>query len=183
MLRNSIGRTAVIASLLFSVARSVRAADDQYASLKPLLGTWLIDRNCGGAKDKFLVIFKRLPKTVVAQFRSPKNSEMNFGRADIVATSEEDHYRTVTALPNDPVLKALNVKSIAGNLVVSNDEEEDDLPNNYITYSSRVSVISSLVTIRLRDHYRKATFLFNAESPLGKQTCRGTAAKQPAVKK
>jgi hypothetical protein len=169
--------------LLVLTAPVARAAEDQYASLKPLMGTWIVDRDCRGMKDRFNVVIKRLPKTVVANFSSLKTPPTDMGRADIVSAGEEDHYRVVTALPNNPVLKALNVKSIGGSLTVSSDEsEEDALPNNYITVSSKVSVLTSLVTIKLRDKYKKATFLFSTESPMGKETCRGSAAKQPAKK-
>ena len=113
----------------------------------------------------------------------PAKPEASWGKADIVSTGEEDHYRVVTTLPNNPILKTLRMTSVAGSLVVSTDEEEEDsLPNNYITSSSKVSVLTSLLTIRLRAKYKKATFIFNVESPLGKQTCRGSGVKQPAKK-
>jgi hypothetical protein len=180
MIRN-IGLAAAFVLLLLS---PVRAAEDQYASLKPLLGTWLADRDCRIYKDQVLVVFTRLPKTVLAEFRDPKKPAVSWGKADIVATGEEDHYRAVTVLPGNPVLKALGLSSVGGSVNVSTEEEdEDSLPNNYITSSSKVSVLSSLLTIRLRSKYKKATFIFNVESPMGKQTCRGSGVKQPAAKK
>lgn len=169
--------------LLLVLTPPLARAEDDYASLKPLLGTWLADRDCRVYKDKVLVVFKRLPKTVLVEFRDPAKPEASWGKADIVSTGEEDHYRVVTTLPNNPILKTLRMTSVAGSLVVSTDEEEEDsLPNNYITSSSKVSVLTSLLTIRLRAKYKKATFIFNVESPLGKQTCRGSGVKQPAKK-
>jgi hypothetical protein len=169
------------ALLLLLLALPARAAD-QYAPLKGLLGVWVVDRDCAGVKDRFVAVFKKLPKQMTADFLNAKNQSM--GRADIVSTGEEDHYRVLTALPNNPVLQSLGVNSISGSLTVStNEDEEDGLKNNYITCSSKVSVLTSLVTIKLREKYKKATFLFTVESPLGKQTCRGTGAKQPAPKK
>ena len=177
-------RNSWLAALLL-LPLSARAAEDQYASLKPLMGTWLVDRDCRVYRDKVLVVFSRLPKTVLVEFRSPGKSEASFGKADIVATGEEDHYRAVTVLPGNPVLKALGISSVGGSVTVSteDDDEEDSLPHNYITSSSKVSVLTSLLTIRLRSKYKKATFIFNTESPLGKQTCRGSGVKRPAAKK
>ncbi|MBI2386964.1 MAG: hypothetical protein HYV14_13310 [Elusimicrobia bacterium] len=177
-------RNLWLAALLL-LPLSARAAEDQYASLKPLMGTWLVDRDCRIYRDKVLVVFSRLPKTVLVEFRSPGKSEASFGKADIVATGEEDHYRAVTVLPGNPVLKALGISSVSGSVNVSTEEEddEDSLPNNYITSSSKVSVLSSLLTIRLREKYKKGTFIFNVESPMGKQTCRGSGVKRPAAKK
>jgi len=171
-----------ITLLLLCLALPARAADDAYTPLKGLLGTWVVDRDCNGLKDRFVAVFKRLPKQMTADFLNAKNQSM--GRADIVSTGEEDHYSVVTAMPNNPVLQTLGVKSIGGSLTVStDDDEEDGLKNNYITCSSRVSVLTSLVTIKLRDKHKKGTFLFTTESPLGKSTCRGSASKQPAKKK
>lgn len=182
MRKNTYGRAAATAALLCCFALPARAADDQYSPLKGLLGAWVVDRDCNGIKDRFVTVFKRLPKQMTAEFLNAKNASM--GRADIVSTGEEDHYRVVTALPNNPILQTLGVSSIGGSLTVStNEDEEDGLKNNYITCSSRVSVLTSLVTIKLRDKHKKATFLFTTESPLGKSTCRGSAAKQPAKKK
>ena len=65
---------------------SARASEDQYASLKPLMGAWLVDRDCRVYKDKVLVVFSRLPKTVLVEFRSPGKTEALWGKADIVAT-------------------------------------------------------------------------------------------------
>jgi HSP20 family molecular chaperone IbpA len=176
-------RKAALLLLLILAAPLARAADE-YASLKPLLGTWLADRDCRVYKDKVLVVFKRLPKTVLVEFRDPAKPEASWGKADIVATGEEDHYRVVTTLPGNPVLKALGISTVGGSVNVSTQEEEEDaLPNNYITSSSKVSVLTSLLTIRLRAKYKKATFIFNVESPMGKQTCRGSGVKQPAAKK
>jgi len=164
---------------------SARAAEDQYASLKPLMGTWLVDRDCRVYKDKVLVVFSRQPKSVLVEFRSPGKTEALWGKADIVATEEEDHYRAVTVLPGNPVLKALGISSVSGSVTVSTEDEddEDSLPHNYITSSSKVSMLSSLLTIRLRSKYKKGTFIFNVDSPLGKQTCRGSGVKRPAAKK
>lgn len=172
----------LVTALALLLPASARAADDQYASLKPLLGSWLVDRDCRVYKDKVLVVFTRLPKTVLVEFRDPKKPAASWGRADIVATGEEDHYRMAASLPNNQVLKALNLKSVGGSVVVSTEEEEDELPNNYVTSSSRVSALTSLLTIKLRDRYRKATFLFKTDSPLGGQSCRGAGSKQPASK-
>lgn len=172
------------ALLLLSPAVSARAADDSYAALKPLLGTWLVDRDCRVLKDRVLVVVKRLPKTVLVEFRDPKKPASSWGKADIVTAGEEDHYRVFTAMPDHPLTKALGVKSIQGSMGVSDDEDEPDGPGkDYITVSSRVSALSSMLTIKLRDNYKKATFLFKAESPLGGQTCRGVGVKQPAAKK
>ncbi len=169
-----------ITALLLCLAFPARAAD-QYTPMKGLVGVWVVDRDCSGVKDRFVAVFKQLPKQMTAEFLNAKNQSM--GRADIASTGEENHYRVVTALPNNPVLETLGVKSIGGSLTVStNEDEEDGLKNNYITCSSKVSVLTSLVTIKLRDKYKKATFLFTTESPLGKQQCRGTGAKQPAKK-
>jgi hypothetical protein len=181
-MRTTFGRLGMIASLLSCLALPARAAGDAYAPLKGLLGTWVVDRDCNGVKDRFVAVFKQLPKQMTADFLSAKNQSM--GRADIVTTGEEDHYRVVTALPNNPVLTTLGVKSIGGSLTAStNEDEEDGLKNNYLTCSSQVSVLTSLVTIKLREKYKKATFLFTTESPLGKSTCRGSGTKQPAPKK
>jgi len=163
---------------------AVSARADDFASLKPLLGTWLVDRDCRTYKDKVLVVFTRLPKTMLAEFRDPKKPESSWGKTDIHFAGEEDHYRVVTTLPSNQVLKTLRIGSVGGSLNVSSEEEdEDSLPNNYITSSSKVSVLSSLLTIRLRSKYKKATFIFNVDSPMGKQTCKGAGVKQPAAKK
>lgn len=173
----------LLAALFLCFSVSARAADD-YASLKGLLGTWTVDRDCRGRKDRFSAVIRRLPKTVQANFLSLATPSKDMGRADIVFTGEEDHYRAVTVVPNNPVLRALKIKAVGGSLNVSTEDDEGDgLANNYITCSSKVSVLSSLVTIRLRDNYKKATFLFTVDSPMGKEQCRGTAIKQPAAKK
>lgn len=177
-------RNLWLAALLLSPL-PVRAAEDQYAALKPLLGTWLVDRDCRVYRDKVLAVFTRQPKSVLVEFRSPGKTEALWGKADIVATGEEDHYRAVTVLPGNPVLKTLGISSVSGSVNVSTEDEddEDSLPHNYITSSSKVSMLSSLLTIRLREKYRKGTFIFNVDSPLGKQTCRGSGVKRPAAKK
>lgn len=69
------------------------------------------------------------------------------------------------------------------NVSTEDEDDEDSLPHNYITSTSKVSMLSSLLTIRLRSKYKKATFIFNTESPLGKQTCRGSGVKRPSAKK
>ncbi len=177
-------RAAVFSLLLLPLALPARAEGDDSASLKPLLGTWLVNRDCRVYKDKVLVVFTRLPKTVLVEFRDPKKPAASWGKADIVSAGEEDHYRVVTVLPNNPVLKTMGIKSVPGSLVVSDDESEPDGPGkDYLTCSSRVSVLTSLLTIKLRDKYKKATFLFKVDSPLGSRTCRGAGVKQPAAKK
>lgn len=174
-------RNLLLLSLLCFAAPS--RADD-YASLKPLLGSWLVDRDCVVYKDKVLVVFTKLSKTMLAEYKDPKKPEVSWGKTDIVSTGEEDHYRVVTAVPNDKALKTLRISSVGGSLnVTTKEEDEDSLPNNYITSSSKVSVLSSLLTVRLRSKYKKATFVFSVNSPLGKQQCRGTGVKQPAAKK
>ena len=112
--------------LLLVLTPPLARAEDDYASLKPLLVTWLADRDCRVYKDKVLVVFKRLPKTVLVEFRDPAKPEASWGKADIVSTGEEDRYRVVTTLPNNPILKTLRMTSVAGSLVVSTDEEEED---------------------------------------------------------
>lgn len=175
---------SLLACAVLLLTAGVPSRADDYASLKGLLGTWTVDRDCRGRKDRFTAIIRKFPKTMRANFLSSSTPSKDMGQADIVFTGEEDHYRAVTVLPNNPVLKALKVKAIGGSLNVSTEDDEGDgLPNNYITCSSRVSVLSSLVTIRLRDKYTKATFLFTVDSPMGKEQCRGTAVKQPAPKK
>lgn len=140
---------AAIAFLLLSSALPARAAEDKYAALKPLLGTWFVDRQCGRVQDRLLVVFRRLPKTVLGEFYDAKDPKVSIGRADIVSAGEDDRYRVVIALPNNPVLKALNLRSLAGSMVVSDDPDEPDGPGkDYITRSSRVSVLTSLVTIK-----------------------------------
>lgn len=177
MLRN------LAACVVLLLSASPVHADD-FASLKPLLGSWLVDRDCRVYKDKVLVVFTRLPKTMLAEFRDPKKPESSWGKTDILFNGEEDHYRVLTTLPGNQILKTLRVGSVGGSLNVSTEEEdEDSLPNNYITSSSKVSVLSSLLTIRLRSKYKKATFIFNVETPMGKQTCKGSGVKQPAAKK
>lgn len=180
MTRNLLLASA-FAFLLLSPAR---AEGDEYAAVKPLLGTWLVDRDCKVYKDKVLVVFKRLPKSVLVEFRDPKKPEASWGKADIVSAGEEDRYRVLTTLPGNPILKGLGVKSVSGSMVVSDDADEPEGPGkDYITVSSRVSVLTSLLTIKLRDGYKKATFIFKTDSPLGSQQCRGSGAKKPAAKK
>lgn len=173
----------LLAVLLVCAAVSARAADN-YSSLKGLLGTWTVDRDCRGRKDRFTAVIRKLPKTMRATFLSTSTPPKDMGLSDIVFTGEEDHYKAITVLPNNPVLKALKVKAIAGGLNVSTEDDEgDSLPNNYMTVSSQVSVLKAMTTIRLRDGYKKATFLFTTESPMGKEQCRGTAVKQAPAKK
>ena len=173
--------TLILALVLLSPA--ARAAGDQYASLKPLLGTWIVDKTCGTYKDRVLVVIKRLPKTVVANFHDLKMTQ-NLGRADIFSAGEDGRYNIVAALPDNEVLKAMGLKSIAGTLVVSDDDSDPEGPGkDYLTMSSRVSVLSNLLTIKLRENYKKATFILKTESPLGGQTCKGSGSKLPAPKK
>jgi hypothetical protein len=175
-------RASAIALLLLP-APSFAAQADPYSSLKPLTGTWLVDRECKAVKDKLLVEFVRLSSSVLAEFRNPQTNA-RIGRADIFAEKAKDHFRIVTTLPDNPVLKALNMDSVTGSLVVSDDPDEPDGPGkDYLTSSTKISMLTALATVKLRSHYKKATFLFTTESPLGKEQCRGTAAKQPAPKK
>jgi hypothetical protein len=176
-------RIATIILLLLPAPAFAAKAADPYSSLKPLIGTWLVDRECKAVKDKLLVEFVRLSGSVLAEFRNP-TTQARVGRADIFAERAKDHFRIVTTLPDNPVLKALNMDSVTGSLVVSDDPDEPDGPGkDYLTSSTKISMLTALATVKLRSHYKKATFLFTTDSPLGKEQCRGTASKQPAPKK
>jgi len=176
-------RNIALAALVLCLSSAVRAEGDAYAAIKPLIGSWLVDRDCKVYKDKVLVAFTKGPKAVVAEFRDPKKPAVSWGKADIVPLGEEDRYRVLTVLPNNPMLKTMGVKSITGTMVVSDDADEPEGPGkDYITVSSRVSMLTSLLTIKLRDGYKTATFIFKTESPLGAQTCRGAGKKQAAKK-
>lgn len=180
MTRNLLLASA-FALLLLAPAR---AEGDDYAAVKPLIGSWLVDRDCKVYKDKVLVIFTRQAKSVHVDLRDPRKPEASWGTADIVSQGEEDRYRVVTVLPNDRITKSLGIKAIPGSMVVSDDEDEPEGPGkDYITVSSRISVLTGLLTIKLRENYKKATFIFKADSPLGSQLCRGAGTKQPAKKK
>lgn len=162
---------------------SVRA-EDPFAAMKPLMGTWLVDRDCRVYKDRVLVVFKRLPKTVLVEFRDPKKPSISWGKADVVEVGQEDRFRVFTALPGHPIMKFMGGKPIQGTLTVADDEDEPEGPGkDHITVSSKVSVLSSLLTVKLRDNYKRATFIFKADSPLGSQQCRGAGVKQPVAKK
>lgn len=169
--------------LLLLSPLSVRA-EDPFAAMKPLMGTWLVDRDCGVYKDRVLVVFKRLTKTVLVEFRDPKKPSSSWGKADVVEVGQEDRFRVFTALPGHPIMKFMGNKPIQGTLTVADDEDEPEGPGkDHITVSSKVSVLSSLLTVKLRDNYKRATFIFKADSPLGSQQCRGSGVKQPAAKK
>lgn len=158
-------------------------AEDPFAAMKPLMGTWLVDRDCKVYKDKVLVVFKRLAKTVLVEFRDPKKPASRWGKADVVEVGEEDRFRVFTSVPGHPITKFLGSKPIQGTLTVADDEDEPEGPGkDYITVSSRVSVLSSLLTVKLRDNYKRATFIFKADSPLGSQQCRGAGVKRAAKK-
>ena len=173
---------AILLPFLLLLAAPVRAADP-FASLKPLTGTWLVDRDCKVFHDKIILVFSRLEKTVLVEFRSPKSPEKTWGKADIVYDGQEDHYFVFTSIPDNPITKSLGIDKIQGNLSVSDDPDEQGGPgHDYLTCSSNISAMTSLLAVKLKNHYKKATFTFNVNSPIGGQRCTGTGVKQPAAK-
>jgi hypothetical protein len=173
----------VIRAALFLLLASSAHASDPFLHLKPLYGTWKVKRDCKVFKDEILVEFSRLEKTVLVQFRSPKNPEKAWGKADVVYNNQEDHYLVFTAVPDHPVTKSLGLQNLQGHLSVSDDPDLTDGPgHDYLTLGSDVPVITSELAVKLRSNYSKATFTFRLNSPLGGQRCSGTGAKVGAVK-
>ena len=165
--------------LLCGVVAPARAAKDEFADLKPLIGSWLVDKQCGADKDRLLVVFTRHPKYIHMTFANPLRPEAVLGSANLFAHGVPGHFHSDVALPNNPVLKALGAESLPGNLVVSDDPDVPDGPGkDYLTCSASVGPFSSLTTIKLRDNYRKATFIFTDESPMSRDRCTGTGVKQ-----
>lgn len=181
---NFSARTLALSTLAaLLLAGSARAARDPFASLKPLIGTWLVDKDCVVNREKILAVFSRQPHSMHVEFFNPRNPGVRIGTADITSGGVEDHYRISVALPNNPVLDTLQIHSLPGSLVMSDDGDEENPGKNYMTCSLAVSVFNSQTTGKLRDHGRTATFIFKDETPLGKDQCRGTAVKQKAAPK
>lgn len=172
-------RSAFLALMLASSAH----AADPFVHLKPLYGTWLVKRDCKIFKDEVLVAFSRLDKTVLVEFSSPKAPAKIWGKADVVYNKQEDHFLVFTAVPQHPVLQSLGMNNLQGHLSVQDDPDLEDGPgHDYLTLGSDVPAITTELAVKLRNGYKKATFTFQLNSPLGGQRCTGTGAKQAAAK-
>ncbi|MFI5345807.1 MAG: hypothetical protein ACHQ51_05480 [Elusimicrobiota bacterium] len=166
-------------ALLCAAVSPARAAKDEFAELKPLLGSWLVDKECGTNKERLLVVFTRHPKYIHMEFSNPLRPDTALGSADLFAHGVPGHFHSNVALPDNPVLKSIGATSLPRNLVVSDDPDEPEGPGkDYLTCSASVGPFSSLMTIKLRDKYRKATFIFTDESPISRDRCRGSGVKQ-----
>jgi hypothetical protein len=174
-------RTLALAALL--LAGSARAARDPYAPLKPLVGAWLIDKDCVVNREKVLAVITSQPHSFHVEFFDPRRPGVRTGTGDIFSTTTPDHYRVSVQLPDNPILQTLGLKELPGTLVIADDGDEDNPGKNYLTCSLAVSVFNSQTTAKLRDRVRTATFIFKDETPLGKDQCRGTAVKQKAAPK
>ena len=167
--------------MLLGPSRRALAAQDPYAAVKPLVGTWLVDIDCVVSRDKFLFVVIREPKQLFAQFRRPDSADDVLFTADIMYKGVEDHYQVNAAVP---ALKTLGLLSLPMSLVVSDDDEDPDSPGrDYLTFSSHLPAFDSQGTVKLRDRYRKATLIFKAKSALGDNQCRGTMVKQKPARK
>jgi hypothetical protein len=176
-------RRALIAALLLSPALRAEAARDPYASLKPLVGSWLVEKDCVTDKESFLAVFTRRPRSMHFEFFDPRRPEESIGAGDIVSAGVPDHYRLSVRLPGNPVLKALRLDALPGSLVVSDDADDPDSPGkDYLTASAEASLLKSQTIVKLRDRKRKASFIFKDETPLGKDQCRGTGVKRKSAR-
>ncbi len=170
----------MFALLVLLLASPALAATDGYKPLKPLMGVWLVDRDCKVFHDKVLVEFSRLEKTVLVEFKSPKDPSKVWGKADVVYDGQEDHYRVFTSVPDHPVTKNLGIQNIQGSLSVSDDPDNPEGPgHDYLTSSSSFSALTAQLAVKLRNNFKKATFTFKMNSPMGGMSCKGTGAKQP----
>ena len=177
-------RNAAFASLAaLLLAKSARAVRDPFAELKPLVGSWLIDKDCVVNREKILAVVSRQPHSMHIEFFNPSAPGARIGTGDITSNGVEDHFRVSVQLPDNPILKQMGLTELPGSLVVSDDaENQDSSGKDSMTCSLAVSVFNSQTTAKFRDRFRKATFVFKDESPLGKDQCRGTAVKQKDAK-
>jgi hypothetical protein len=168
-------------ALSLLLAGAARAARDPFADLKPLAGSWLIDKDCVVNREKTLAVFTKQPHSIHGELFDPARPNVRLGTVDITSNGVEDHYQLVVKVPDNPILKTLGIASIPGTLVISDDTGDPDSPGkDYLSFNLAVSVFNSQTTAKLRSHYKKATFIFKDETPMGKDQCRGTAVKQKA---
>lgn len=172
------------ALLLALSAPPARAARDVYADLRPLVGTWVVDRSCGPARDRVIVRVARQSGDYFAEFLDPRDETTRLGTASILPIAgQEDRFRLGVRLANNAVLKALGLDVLPATLVFSDDpDDEESGKKDYLSVSSTVGPLNSLTTVKLRGGGR-ATYLFKAETPMSQDRCRGTAVKRKEAAK
>src|SRR5471032_1082905 len=117
-------KIAAAALLLSSLSGRALAAADPYAALKPLIGTWLVDKDCVVSREKMLVVIMRQPKQVFVAFRNPIHPDAVLGTASITYNGVGDHYRVSAQMADNPILKSPGLRALPGSLVVSDDADD-----------------------------------------------------------
>jgi hypothetical protein len=172
---------ALVLACVALPAREGRAAGREFNPIRPLLGRWTVDMVCGTDQSRMLIVLSEAKASFSGRMLDGAALDRELGHFDLLYNGSPGHYRFGLALPDNPILKLLKLDMFPGSLVVSDDPDDPDSPGqDYLSASSNVGVLKSLTTVKLRDRRRKATFIFWDESPLGKDQCRGKAAKQRA---
>lgn len=170
-------RRAALAAAALAAAVPARAAGKAYAELRPLIGAWDVLKDCPEGKDRLLITFVETKARVEGRIETAGGAAKELGTFAVEYNGSEGHYKTATMLPDNPVLKSLNLLPLPGTLVVSDDEDDPaSKGRDYVSISSVVGPLKTSATVKLRPH-GKATFVFKSESPMGKTACRGSGTK------
>lgn len=167
---------------LLALVSPARAAKDEFADLKPLLGTWDVDKDCVVNRERIVAAFSRQPKEIFFEVLDPRDEKKRLWTADIVPNGGGGHFRVAVRMQDNPVLRALGLSVLPASLNVSDDTSDADSPGkDYITVGAEAGPLSSLTTIKLRPKGR-ATFLFTAKTPMSEDRCRGGGVKRKPAK-
>ena len=174
--------TALGLAALLLAAAPAGAAGKAYADLRPLIGTWDMQKDCPDGKQSLIVTFVETKVRVEGRIADAAAPEREMGTFTVEYNGSEGHYRTSTMLPDNPVLKNLGLTPLPGAMVVSTDEDDaESIGHDYINISSVVGPFTAATTVKLR-RGGKATFVFKNESPRGKSACRGSGRKRRPAK-
>ncbi len=169
-----------LAAVLLASAAPAGAAGKAYDDIRPLFGTWDVQRDCPDVKDRLVFVFTEEKDHVTGRILDAADPAKELGRFDIVYNGSEGHYKYALSWPENATFKGLGVDPVPGSLVVSDDTADEDSPGrDYFSFGSVTGPLKALATVKLRGSRRnKGTFTFKGESGGGRSACRGAGAKR-----